>query len=75
MADFSPLLITTTLKMSGLTTPLSRQIVKLNEQEDPRIYCLSETLFKYEGRWAESKSLEKKIDHSIFLRIKNFIRL
>ena len=40
--------------MDGFTTPWKR-----NKQEDPMICCLQEILFKYEERWAESKSFEK----------------
>ena len=62
--DFSPHVLTIKLKMDGFTTSQKR-----NKQEDPMICSLN---MKKDGLKVK---VFRKTDHSIFLRIRNFIRL
>ena len=72
MKEINPIVSTITLNINGLNAPNKRQIVRVDQNTDPILYCLQEIHFRYKEKYTllivtkESKSNYINFRHSRF---------
>ena len=55
LIDINPTIAVITLNNIGLNAPIKTEIVKEDQKQDPNIFCLQKTHFKYKDACSKSK--------------------
>ena len=67
MVDINPTMSIITLNINGLNAPIKRQIVRVDQNTDPILYCLQEIHFRYKEKYEKLDYLE------IYTKVVSFI--